>query len=332
MARLLPDFPDFDSFEGYILLPVVADSEIHLLPLAEVELELVQSLLEDRLLALLQPLALLLLPYPHPHLALLVVDVRPQVLLVVGRVVLPYIDVAPGRAGDRQFQLGIVAPFVPELMSYVSIVFLKSVDDQPREDEALCEGQLGGQVRLAHISDLYASLFDGEDPVGLVLTQNTVAFVVLNALKGDDVVSFEGSVDDDEEGPKVFVEVVDGGRGPSQELEYVEHALFPDHGQVEIGAVYFSDCLLEEGGPDLNGPFLGLPAVQEEHLLPPSNGLDGHVVVDDDKPPDSVLAEVEVVNSLFIDSLPPENRQDNSWVLSQNCQSRVQVGVRVFTQ
>ena len=100
MARLLPEFHDFDSLHGDILLPVVADSEIHILPLAEVELELVQSLLEDRLLALLQPLAFLLLPYPHPHLPLLVVDVGPQVLLVVGRVVLPHIDVAPGRAGD----------------------------------------------------------------------------------------------------------------------------------------------------------------------------------------------------------------------------------------
>ena len=209
---------------------------------------------------------------------------------------------------------------MPELMSDVSIVFLAPVDDQPREDEALCEGQFGGQVRLTHISKLNASLFDGKDPVGLVLTQDTVPFVVLNALKGDDVVSFEGSVDDDEEGPEVFAEVIDGGRGPGQEFEDVEHALLPDHRQVEVGAVYLSDCLLQEGGPDLNGPFLGLPAMQEEHLLPPSNGLDGHVVVDDDKPPNSVLAEVEVVHSLLVDSLPSENRQDKSRVLSQNCQ------------
>ena len=31
---------------------------------------------------------------------------------------------------------------MPELMSDVSIVFLEPVDDQPREDEALCEGNL----------------------------------------------------------------------------------------------------------------------------------------------------------------------------------------------
>ena len=208
MAWFLPEFHHFDSLHRDILLPVVADCKIHLLPLAEVELELIGSLLEDSLLALLQPLAFLLLPYPHLHLPLLVVDVGPQVLLVVGRVVLPDIEVAPSCAGDSELQLRIEPPLVPELMSDVSIVFLEPVYDQPGEDEALCEGQFGGQVRLSHISQLNASLFDGKDPVGLVLTQDTVPFV-LNALQSDDVVPFEGSVDDDEEGPEIFVEFID---------------------------------------------------------------------------------------------------------------------------
>ena len=50
--------------------------------------------------------------------------------------------------------------------------------------------------------------------------------------------------------------------------------------------------------------------MQEQHLLPPSNGLDRHVVVDDDKPPNSIFAKVEVVYSLLVDSLPSENRQN----------------------
>lgn len=103
LATLLPRHQD-------VLLPVVTHREVELSLLAQMHLQLVFALLQDDLLAGLDPLPSLLLLFvspvePHPHPTGRVVDIRSKVFLVVGRVVLPGIEVPPGGGGDSEVQL-----------------------------------------------------------------------------------------------------------------------------------------------------------------------------------------------------------------------------------
>lgn len=107
--------------------------------------QLILSLRQLHLLSALDPFTLAFalaacLLQPHADTCKLVVDLRADVFLVVGRVVLPDFDVASCLGRNGKQDLGVVMFFVAELVSDVSVIWLDAVDDQSGEDETLLKG------------------------------------------------------------------------------------------------------------------------------------------------------------------------------------------------
>lgn len=86
----------------------------------------VLSRLQLQLLTALDPFSL----QPDLHPCQLVVDVRTNVFLVVGWVVLPDLEVAPRLGRNDQLELGEEVFFVAQLVGYVAEGGLDAVDHQ----------------------------------------------------------------------------------------------------------------------------------------------------------------------------------------------------------
>lgn len=142
---LVPLLHILHPFHSDLLLSVVAEREVILLLLAEVDPQLILSLGQLQLLSALDPLALPLalascLLQPHANSCELVVDLRPDVFLVVGWVVLPDLDVSSCFGGHGKQDFRVVMLFVAEFMGDISVIGLDAVYDQSGEDEALLKG------------------------------------------------------------------------------------------------------------------------------------------------------------------------------------------------
>jgi hypothetical protein len=108
-------------------------------------------------------------------------------------------------------------------------------------------------------------------------------------LEGHDVVAFEGAVDEDQEGAEIFGEGVGGGRTAGEEAEEVVHALLSHHGQIEVGTVDLSDCLLYQRRPKFH-TLLSFATVQKEHLFLSCYRLHRHIVINNYKSPNAIFA------------------------------------------
>jgi hypothetical protein len=80
-------------------------------------------------LAVLDPLALIC-SKPNLDPRKLVVDLRTDILLIVGRIVLPYLEVSACLGRDGNLDLRKVMFFMPKFMSYISVVGLQAINDQ----------------------------------------------------------------------------------------------------------------------------------------------------------------------------------------------------------
>lgn len=107
--------------------------------------QFVLSLRQFHLFPALDPFALTLtltscLLQPHAHACELVVDLRADVFLVVGWVILPDFDISSCLGGDCEYYLGVIMLFVTQFMGDVSVIGFDAVYDQSGEDETLLKG------------------------------------------------------------------------------------------------------------------------------------------------------------------------------------------------
>lgn len=122
---LIPFLHILHPFHRQLLLPVVTQGKIKDLLLAEMHVHFILSRLQLQLFSALHPLSL----QPDLHSRQLVVNVRTDVLLVVGRVVLPDLEVASSFGWDDQAKFREEVFFVAEFVSDVAEGRLNAIND-----------------------------------------------------------------------------------------------------------------------------------------------------------------------------------------------------------
>lgn len=153
--------------------------------------QLILSLLQLDLLCSLDPISLISSRQPHLEHTRLVLDIRAHILLVVGYIVLPDIEVSTSGISHNYSHFGVILLLMSQFLSCVSIIGLYAVDNKSTKNQTLIKGQLSNEFRLSIVSDFQSTFFDIQYSVSLIDAQvaNASSFHLLlcNTLKSNNV-------------------------------------------------------------------------------------------------------------------------------------------------